>query len=155
MRTFNEIRKNYSNRVRTWYWRNCLQVFGEHSRILGRIIVYFPENVKIGHHSSINEGVVINARAAITIGNYVHISPGCIITAGGLDYSKTGEHRRHISEPIVIEDGVWIGSGAIINPGIVIGRNAVIAAGSVVAKNISANMVAAGVPAREIKNIDE
>lgn len=153
MLNINELWKIYLNKVRTLFWRKNFGEFGAHSRVLGRIVVYFPKKIKIGSHTSLNEGVLINARASIAIGNYVHISPYCIINAGGLDYSKTGEDRSHLCEPIVIKDGVWLGSGAIINPGVTIGENAVVAAGAVVTKSIAANMVAAGVPAREIKKI--
>jgi len=153
MRKLNEYRKNFINKARTWYWHHVFGTFEIKSRVLGRIVVYSPENVKIGAHSSLNEGVLINARAPISVGDYVHISPYCIINSGGLDYSKTGKNRTHISQPIIIEDGVWIGSGAIINPGVTIGENAVIASGAVVTKNIAANTVAVGVPAREQKTI--
>lgn len=155
MKNIDRILKVLIKKIRTWYWRSVLRSFGEHSRVLGRIVVYSPENVIVGRHSSLNEGVLLNARAPISIGDHVHISPYCIINAGGLDYSKTGVSRTHVSEPIEIKDGVWIGSGAVINPGVTIGENAVIAAGAIVTRSIAANMVAAGVPARELKRIDE
>lgn len=56
---------------------------------------------------------------------------------------------------IIIGDNCFIGAGSIIMPGVTIGNNSVIGAGSVVTKDIPENSVAAGVPARIIKNIDE
>ena len=55
-----------------------------------------------------------------------------------------------MAAPITIGDDVWIGGGAIVCPGVSIGNNAVIGAGSVVTKDIPANVVAAGNPARVI-----
>ena len=53
-----------------------------------------------------------------------------------------------------IEDGVWIGGGAILLPGVTIGRNSVIGAGSVVTRSIPENVVAVGNPCRVIKAIE-
>ena len=153
MHPHEKIRKRLNN-LRTWYWRRVFSL-GKNSRILGRVIVYGPNNLEVGQHSTLNEGVIINARATVKIGNYVHVSPGVIINTGGLDYTKTMKDRTHTALPIIIEDGVWLGSGAIVNPGVKIGRDAVIAAGAVVTKDIPPASVAAGVPARVIKFIEE
>ncbi|WP_425320283.1 DapH/DapD/GlmU-related protein [Paenibacillus xylanexedens] len=56
---------------------------------------------------------------------------------------------------MVIEDGAWIGSGAIILPGVTIGKGSVIGAGSVVTKNIPANVIAVGNPCRVLREITE
>ena len=106
--------------------------------MLGNIAINKPKNIHIGEYVSLNEGVYINSRDTVTIGNYVHISPYCIINTGGLDYTKKMGERSHLSKPVIISDGVWIGSGAIINPGVTIGENSVIGAGAIVTKNIPA-----------------
>lgn len=59
------------------------------------------------------------------------------------------------AQPVKIEDGVWIGGGAIILPGVTIGRNAVIGAGAVVTKDIPANAVAVGSPAKVLRYQEE
>lgn len=64
-------------------------------------------------------------------------------------------HLRHIARPVLIEDGVWIGSGSTILPGVTVGQNSVIGAGSVVVKDIPANSIAVGNPCRVIKNIED
>ena len=58
-----------------------------------------------------------------------------------------------ISLPVTIGSDVWIGGGSIICPGIKIGDNVVIGAGSVVTKDIPSNCVAAGNPAKKIKEL--
>ena len=56
--------------------------------------------------------------------------------------------------PIVIEDNVWIGANVVVMPGVTIGKHSVIAAGSVVTKDIPADVVAGGVPAKIIRKLD-
>jgi len=142
-------------KIRTKHWSLLFGEFKKGSRVLGRIKVYSPSNIFVGKNSTLNEGVLLNARDKIKIGDYVHISPYCIINTGGLDYSKTMGDRKHISKPIIIEDGVWIGSGVIINPGVIVKRNSVVGAGSVVSSSISEDSVAVGVPAKIIKKISD
>jgi maltose O-acetyltransferase len=59
------------------------------------------------------------------------------------------------SEPVIIEDHVWIGSKAVILPGVRIGSRAVIGAGSIVTKDIPSRCVAAGNPARVLRHLTE
>lgn len=58
-----------------------------------------------------------------------------------------------IASPVTIGDNVWIGGGSIINPGVTIGANTVIGSGSVVTQSLPANVLAAGVPAKVIREI--
>ena len=139
--------------IRTFFWKLLFKKFGNNSKIFGRVVIYSPENIEFGHNSTLNEGVLLNARTTIKIGNFVHISPYCTLNTGELEYQKIMSERTHKSRPIEIEDGVWIGSGAIINPGVKIGKNSVIGAGAVVTKDIPENSVAVGVPAEVIKKI--
>jgi len=62
-----------------------------------------------------------------------------------------GNKVRESSKLIVIGNQVWIGSGARILKGVIIGDNAIIAAGSIVTRDIPANCMAAGIPARVVR----
>jgi maltose O-acetyltransferase len=58
------------------------------------------------------------------------------------------------AEPIEIADNVWLGGGAIVCPGVTIGEDTVVGAGAVVTRDLPAGVVAAGVPARVVREID-
>ncbi|MGI6314831.1 MAG: acyltransferase [Patescibacteria group bacterium] len=137
-----------------FYWTKKLAKIGKNST-LDKVTIYYPKNVFIGSNTRLNKGVILNAREKIEIGSYVHISHNSILNTGGLNYNKPIEERDHFAEKIIIEDGVWIGSGSSINPGIKIGEGSVIGAGSVVTHDIPSYVVAVGVPAKIIKKIEK
>jgi acetyltransferase-like isoleucine patch superfamily enzyme len=95
---------------------------------------------------------------SIKIGKNVQIAPNCAFYS--YDHSFLPD-KAIIEQPlitkgdIVIEDGVWIGVGTIVLSGVKIGQGAVIGAGSLVTGNIEANSIAAGRPAKMIKNREE
>ncbi len=103
----------------------------------------------IGNNNFIN-GAIISATTKVTIGNNCKFGPFSMIIDSDFhnvkDHNKEGESRE-----IIIEDDVWIGAKATILKGVKIGKGAVVAVGSVVTKDIPANSIAAGVPAKVIK----
>ena len=140
-------------RYRRFKYRLLLASFGEMNFINGRVIFLDPKKCSIGNNTSINEGCMINAIGNVKIGNWVHISPYVQVHSGYLDYRKTREKRLHLLKPVTIDDGAWIGAGAIINPGVTIGTDSVVGAGAVVTKDVPPNAVVVGVPAKVIKYI--
>jgi serine acetyltransferase len=96
-----------------------------------------------------NNNAEINCFNHIKIGNDVAISKGVIIRDS--DNHEISDNTKPVSMPIVIGNHVWIGLNAIILKGVNIGDGAVIAAGAVVTKDVPANSVVAGVPAKIIK----
>lgn len=135
-------------RLKAWW------LFG-HRRIHvhGNFTAIVPRNIRVGTNVAINHGVFLLGYSGITIGNDVVLSARCMLMDGGLasDESIPAVDRGHVGAPIVLEDGAWIGAGAIILAGVTIGRNSVVGAGSVVTKDVAANCVAAGNPARVIR----
>jgi len=136
----------------TLKYKILLKNFGRNSRVYGKIHVINPENIIIGNNVTLNEGVFLNARSNIIIGNNVRISPYVIINTGSLDVSGRVPYK-HTTEDVVIHDNVWLASNAIINPGVTVNKGSVVGAGSVVNKDVPANVFAAGVPAKPIKNL--
>lgn len=86
----------------------------------------------------------------IEIGNNVRIGANCVIADGDfhLDDPRVGEPM-----PIKIENNVWLGYGVIVMKGVTIGENSIIGMNSVVTRDIPANSIAVGSPAKVIKTI--
>ena len=84
------------------------------------------------------------------------LAPGVhIYTATHPLDAETRNNGVEFGKPVTIGNNVWIGGRAVINPGVTIGDNVVIGAGSVVTKDIPANSVVAGNPARLIKMVPD
>ncbi|NTV62282.1 MAG: hypothetical protein HGA65_01930, partial [Oscillochloris sp.] len=78
-----------------------------------------------------------------------------VVIASGDHEIGPHAHRggRLIPRPVVIEDGVWIGAGALILPGVTIGAGAIVGAGALVTKSVAPDTVVGGVPARVIRTL--
>ncbi|MFL6730692.1 MAG: acyltransferase [Sphingomicrobium sp.] len=135
-------------RLKAWW------VFG-HRRIHvhGDFTAVNPRNIRVGTNVAINHGVFLLGHTRITIGNDVVLSARCMLVDGGLtlDESRPTVDRAHSGAPIVLEDGAWIGAGAIVLAGVTVGRNGVVGAGSVVTRDVPPGVVVAGNPARPVK----
>ncbi len=113
--------------------------------------------ISVGRDSLLGEYTVIRGQGGVTLGNRVYTSPMVQIMAVDhvFDDPKCSFVEQGITaRGIIIEDDVWIGSGAIILDGTHIGQGAVIAAGAVVKDDVPAHTLVAGVPARVIRPID-
>jgi carbonic anhydrase/acetyltransferase-like protein (isoleucine patch superfamily) len=113
--------------------------------------------IRIGRDSLIGEYTVIRGQGGVSIGNNVYTSPMVQIMAVNHvfdDPSRSFVEQGITAQGIVIEDDVWIGSGAIICDGVRVGKQSVVAAGAVVTEDVPPQVVAAGVPARGLRAID-
>ena len=121
--------------------------------------VYSYETISIGDDVSISTGAVFSAtNSQIEIGNKVMFGPNVIIMAGDHNTSVIGkcmydvEDKRACDDlPVIIENDVWVGAGAIILKGVRIGRGAIVAAGAVVNRDVMPYTVVGGVPATRLK----
>ena len=75
----------------------------------------------------------------------------------GLDKSEFSTHLfpKHVSGPITIEDGVWIGAGAIVLANVTVGRKSIVGAGAIVTKDVPPFSIVAGNPAKVIGMVNE
>jgi acetyltransferase-like isoleucine patch superfamily enzyme len=110
--------------------------------------------IYIGDYCLVSPGVRISAAASIRIGDNCMLAANVYIS----DSDWHGIYNRirpfRCTKPVVIENNVWLGERVTVNKGVTIGENSVIGAGAVVTKDIPANTIAAGNPARVIKTIN-
>ncbi|OOR89456.1 acetyltransferase [Moraxella caviae] len=137
------------------------QVLGEltQSEIDESLVVNLPFYCDFGRHLRIGKNVFINIGATfsdvggIIIEDNVLIAPNVTITS--VNHPLDPATRRGIIlAPVRICKNAWIGANATIVGGVTIGENSVVAAGAVVTKDVPANTVVAGVPARVVKEIE-
>ncbi len=131
-----------------------LGAVGEGTEIRPPLRVDYGSHIRIGARSFVNFGLVALDVAAITIGDDVQI--GSYVQLLTPTHPVDPEPRRakwEAAKPIVIGDNVWLGSGAIVLAGMTIGANTVVGAGSVVTRDLPANVVAVGNPARVIRTL--
>ncbi len=112
----------------------------------------FGKNIMVGKNVFINQNCTFMDRGGITIDDNALIAPRVNLIT--INHCLEPSHRRDVySKPIHICKNVWIGTNTTVTQGVTIGENSIIAAGAVVTKDIPANVIAAGVPAKVIKNI--
>ena len=111
----------------------------------------YPENLVLGERVVIGVNVTLGAHSTIRLDDHVRISKDVVIETAGLDFSTATPPYKHISAPITVGEGAWIGTRSIILGGVTIGRHAVVAAGSVVTKDVPEGAIVAGIPARVIR----
>ena len=110
------------------------------------------KNITLGKGVFINSGCRFQDQGGIAIGDGALIGHNVVIAT--LNHDLNPEKRQSlIPSPVKIGNNVWIGAGSTILPGVTIGDNSVIGAGSVVTKDVPANVVAVGSPAKVIKAI--
>ena len=113
----------------------------------------FGKNITLGKNVFINAGCKFQDQGGIYIDDGALIGHGVVIATLNHDMDPEKRQSLHPS-PVHIGKNVWIGANATITPGVTIGDNAVVAAGAVVTKDVAADTVVGGVPAKPIKKID-
>ncbi|MFJ8076958.1 sugar O-acetyltransferase [Streptomyces sp. NPDC096176] len=120
-----------------------------------------PLFVDYGTHISIGAGTFVNYNftaldvAPITIGKDCQIGPNVqLLTPTHPLEPQPRRDKLEAARPITVGDNVWLGGGVIVLPGVTIGDNSVVGAGAVVTKDIPANVVAVGNPARVVRSLE-
>lgn len=134
--------------------RELLGSFGEGAEIRPPLYCDYGYQVHIGARTFINYGAVLLDVAKITIGDDVQVGPNVqfLTPTHPLD-PELRRQKYEAAEPITVGSNVWLGGGVILLPGITIGENTVVGAGAVVTKDLPANVVAVGNPARIIREL--
>jgi len=143
--------------VRLAVYRLCGASIENGARVFGGA-VFQSGKFALGASSTLNVRCVIDNWVEVSIGDRVGVGIGVQMVTSSHDFSKPSLRAGTMTfAKIRIEDGAWIGSGAILLPGVTIGRGAVVAAGAVVTRDVMPHTLVGGVPARLISelNVDE
>ena len=132
-----------------------LGTLGEDTHIRPPFQCDYGRYIHLGARTFVNFGAVLLDVAPITVGDDVQIGPNVQLLTP--THPLDPELRRakwEAAEPITIGDNVWLGGGAIVLPGVTVGANTVVGAGAVVTRDLPANVVAVGNPARVIRTVE-
>jgi len=129
-------------------------VFFDSPQILGHPQIY--TQLKVGNFCLVGPSCYFDLAGKINIEDHVSIGPQVTIITGTHEIGSS----NHRLGPLVVKDvtigaGTWIGARCTILPGVTIGKGVILAAGAVVAKDIPANTMAGGVPAKVIRELPE
>ncbi|MCU0487242.1 MAG: sugar O-acetyltransferase [Anaerolineales bacterium] len=153
LRRFN-LSEGLPERVTTL--QSLLGRIGQNSIIEPPFYCVYGQNIHIGDHVYLNTLCTILDCNTVTIGNHVMIGPGVQIYTPAHDLQAEARNQGwEVAKAITIEDNVWIGGSAILLPGVRVGRNAVVGAGAVVTRDVPANTIVVGNPARVIREIEQ
>ena len=123
---------------------------GEGSRVMVPTTVVRGQNVRIGKNVVVMNNSLFMSAGGITIEDDVLVAANSQIISNN---HAPEEHQILTCKPVVLKRNCWIGAGATILPGVTVGENAIVGAGSVVTKDVEANTVVGGIPAKLIKRL--
>lgn len=134
------------------------ELFGKEAdptlRVFPPFYTDFGKNITIGRHVFINACCHFQDHGGVTLGDGCQIGHNVVFAT--LNHGIAPEDRVHTyPAPIVLGKNVWVGSNATILQGVTVGDNAIIAAGAVVTKDVPADTIVGGVPAKVIRGINE
>ncbi|MEA2481188.1 MAG: maltose O-acetyltransferase [Thermoleophilaceae bacterium] len=125
------------------------------SLMIGPGCFFYGNDIAIGAETWVNHGCYFDTRARIEIGRSCDLGMQVMLCTShhevGPSSKRAGPFR---AQPIVVEDGVWIGARATILAGVTVGRGCVIAAGAVVNRDCAPDGLYAGVPARRVRDLE-
>ena len=136
--------------------KDLFEKTGTNFKITSPFYCDYGIHITIGENFYANFGCIFLDVNKIIIGNDVMFGPRVgLYTAGHPIDPDVRKEGYEFGLPITIGDNVWLGGDVIVNPGVTIGKNSIVASGSVVTKDIPENVIAAGVPAKVIRKIDD
>lgn len=136
--------------------RDLLGTLGEGAFIKPPLYVDYGENLHVGPRTFANYNLTALDVAEIRIGADCQIGPNVQLLTPTHPVAPTPRRDKlEAARPITIGDNVWLGGGVIVGPGVTIGDNTVVGAGSVVVRDLPADVLAVGNPARVVRPITD
>jgi acetyltransferase-like isoleucine patch superfamily enzyme len=128
------------------------ETIADSTTIFAPFYTNFGKFIRIGKNVFINHACSFLDMGGITLEDEVLIGPRVNLVTENHPLDPS-DRRALLTRPIVIKRNAWIGAEATILPGVTIGENSIVAAGAVVSKDVPANTIVAGIPAKVIKSI--
>jgi maltose O-acetyltransferase len=119
--------------------------------------VVLPRSLRMGPHAGIGEATRFIGGGTVSLGPHVTMGPQCLFITGDHPVPKAGGVFRDcapVHADIVVGEDVFLGARVVLLPGVTIGRGAAVGAGSVVTRDVPAEAIVAGNPARPIRERD-
>lgn len=128
---------------------------GRGSTIYAGLRLTDPQRLTIGDNTFVNSDCLFDAAGEIEIGSDVSLGCGVKLITRAHDIGPP-EHRCGTNryERIAIGDGTWLGAGVMVLPGVTVGTGVVVGAGALVTKNLEANGLYLGSPARRVRELE-
>jgi maltose O-acetyltransferase len=139
-------------RLRGYFLRPCFKACGGNLQVARRVTLNFSNCLEIGRDVYIATGCWIHAWGGVVLEDEVQLGPYSVLVTG--DHTlQDGSYRQGPSKlaPIRLRRGSWVAAHAVVTKGVTLGRGALLAANSVATTSIPDFTIAAGVPARIIK----
>ncbi|WP_143462588.1 sugar O-acetyltransferase [Levilactobacillus enshiensis] len=112
----------------------------------------FGPHIFIGENVYVNQGVMFVDLGGIYLADGALIGPGASLIT--INHVEDPAHRRDVyGRAVHIEKNAWVGANAMILPGVTVGENAIVGAGAVVTKDVPANVIVVGSPARVLRRV--
>ena len=149
-RTSNADRPIAGRRCSTSCWLRSAPT----STIVSPFFCDYGTQITVGQRCFVNAGAVMLDGAAVTIGDDVQMGPNVqLLTATHPVDAAERASGWELAHPIIIGSGAWLGGGVIVGPGVTVGERTVVGAGAVVVRDLPADVVAVGNPARVIRRL--
>lgn len=141
-------------RLRGFLYSLMMKRCGRDFQVTASAVINSLAGLSVGSHVYIAQFTVVTG-PQISIGNEVMFGPHCVIIGGNHQYSGSSyRFAKSVAEPIVIEDGCWIGAHCTILAGTVLPSESILGAGSVLDKSQQQpRSLYAGTPARLVKSL--
>lgn len=139
----------FPNFVKCFLLRSFGARIGKGVVIKPRVTIKYPWFLEIGNYCWIGEEVWLDNLGKIEIKNNVCISQRSYILTGNHDYKKTSFDL--LIQPVLMEDGCWVGASSVVNPGTILKENTVLSSGTIFSGESEAGVIYKGNPAIQVR----
>jgi acetyltransferase-like isoleucine patch superfamily enzyme len=151
----NRLSYDDADRIRAMFGELIGKELDSTVRLIPPLYATGGDNTRIGRNVFINQNCTMYDLGGIDIADDVMIGPNVSLITSGHPVAPSQRRAGVAASPIVIQRNVWIAANVTVIGGVTIGENSVVAAGSVVTKDVPADTLVGGNPAKVIRSIVE